>query len=283
MKYAFFKFGISLLTVFCAAFVLTSCGDDSAGDLPVDMPAEEISEENFDMKPLEGNAYRVGTLQIYPQIASTEPEGASLTMTPSLADNSSGGKKLSLNFALAGFNLGEKSTDSLASMIHNEKNGQHITLILNNSADTVIAGNSFSMDFEQGEYQVLAVLARSTRESLKSKAAYALYDFSVGGTPTATDAKSKMLYLVSPHGVVEEGEKGVLVDFLLFNTELSEEGYQVNIHIDEKELFVYKHQPLLIKGLTKGVHTIAAQILDKYGKPIENAKYALSERTFEVK
>jgi hypothetical protein len=271
---AFLTFGFAILA---ATFV--ACDDDSPSDsLPVDMPAEEINDENLNVKPLEGNAFRVGNLEIHPIESNSAGQTASLTMTPSKTSNSDGGEKLNFQFNVAGFNLGD-GTDSLSG----SGKSNHIGLILNNSADTTFSGSTFSMDFTQGEYQLLAFLALPSGESLKAKNSHLIYDFSVGGTPSKTATTEKMVFITSPVSSVSDSGKGVLLDFLLFNAPLSDEEHNVNVHIDDKEFFFYKHQPMLIKGLSKGKHIITVQILDKYGKVIENAKNAISERHFEVK
>lgn len=262
-----------VIAFFFLSFFVASCGGSgtSDGELPLDIPEEEINDPNLDVKPLEGNAFRVGDLQIVPVEVDSAAVDAVLQLKPSKA-TSLNGEQYQFNFEVSGLSAENSSLGNY-----------HIGLILNNAADTTFSGKTFSMEFEEGDYQLLAFLADSTGKSLKSKKSHLIFDFSVGGTAKTTDAKEKMVFITSPVSRVSDSGEGILLDYLLFNAPLSEEDFHINIHVDDKEFFFFKHQPLRIKGLSKGKHTVTVQILDKYGKPLENMKNAISERTFEVK
>ena len=77
----------------------------------------------------------------------------------------------------------------------------------------------------------------------------------------------------------------IMIDFWLSNAKLQGDGgdYRVRYIIDNDDpRYIDKWEPIWLSGWTSGKHTVRLELLDKDGKPVENAGYNTTSREITV-
>lgn len=184
------------------------------------------------------------------------------------------------NFDVQNYKLGEQTPDAKEKGLANSGKGQHIHWILNNDPYSAHYEPTVKKDLKKGGYVVLAFLSRSYHESVKNGKAYVVKKFTVGDAePHSIDLKKPQMFYSRPKGTYKwaAGNK-LLLDFFLLNTDLSAEGNKVKATINGEEHLISKWQPYAIEGLEAGKVTIKLELIDKDGKPVEDAAFNTVER-----
>ncbi len=191
-----------------------------------------------------------------------------------------------LQFRVDGFSLGTIPDLERAKELVNAKKGQSIRIIIDEKHTLSYAGPSIApfdedgnyyqansriklpFSLEKGEHIIRAFLVRSFGESIKGDDTFSMRQFFVKEkriNKELPDLKEPILTYNQPAPSFPFSEKKpVLLDFYLSNCEISKDGYQVKVIIDDKEVrFLTDWNPYYIYGLTKGSHTVQIELLDE--------------------
>lgn len=199
-----------------------------------------------------------------------------------------------IQFRLDGFALGAGSQFERAKEVAKTKMGQTVHVVvddhpyfpINEPAIDPFNENGFYYDMsfkfeipfrlKDGAHVVRMFPARSFGESLKGEKTFQTLTFYVGGSDRQNlnvDLSRPFLTYNEPsnHMYLLEGSP-VLLDFLVSNTELSPDGYKVQLTIDGKtNRKITSWQPYYIFGLKKGRHTVQLELLDENDQLVPGA------------
>ena len=222
--------------------------------------------------------------------------------------------KTKFSYTVENYQLGNQTPDADMKLCANSAKGQHIHLILNNEPYSAWYTPDFEVNLNPGHYVALSFLSRSYHESIKTKKAYTLTQFTVGkpigldtvdcqtqtplkwdqtffarfqdgkSYPYHVDLTEPMLFYSRPKGTYVGGKeiKKLLLDFYLVNTDLSENGNKVKATINGTEFILTKWVPYFIEGLPMGKNKIKLELINNEGKPIYGHYKTSGERTFEL-
>lgn len=171
------------------------------------------------------------------------------------------------------FQLTQQTDSEHADELANSHQGQHIHLIVNNEPYDALYEPTYEKELEAGHYVELSFLSRSFHMSLKHPDAYVLRQFTVGDAEAANvDLNAPHLFYSRPKGtyVGEQETEKVMLDFYLVNTDLSEDGYRVNVTINGEQFEVTEWRPYAIEGLPMGESTIQLELLDAEGRRVDS-------------
>ena len=193
-------------------------------------------------------------------------ENASLKLTsPETGENISA-KKVNFKFEVQNYKLGVQTSDAAQKLCSNSGKGQHIHFILDNEPYSAHYESEFEKEISAGHHVFLAFLSRSYHESIKSKDAYVLTEFTVGRGKHIDnfDPKAPHIFYSRPKGsyIGDSNIKQVLLDFYLVNADLSESGHKVRASINGIQFMITKWMPYFIEGLWEGNAIIALELLD---------------------
>ena len=119
-----------------------------------------------------------------------------------------------------------------------------------------------------GIHILRAFPVRSYGESLKNSRCFAAtyFYFGKGASKPSIDLNKPYLTYNEPEGEFS-GNKPILLDFYLTNTQLSKDGYKVRLTIDGTDKRILTEWvPHYMYGLKKGSHTIKLELLDPQNK-----------------
>lgn len=190
------------------------------------------------------------------------------------------------NFKVQNYELKAQTSDAPQKMCANSKDGQHIHLIINNEPYDAVYESSFEKAVPDGDHIVVAFPGRSYHESIKGKGAAMAVKAAFKGGSMGKNApvKDPMLIYSRPKGkyVGKAETEKVMLDFYLFNTELSATGNKVKVLINgENEFTLDKWEPVFIEGLPMGDNKVQLTLIDKDGNPV-NAPTNPVERVFTL-
>jgi len=151
-------------------------------------------------------------------------------------------------------------------------------LYFRQSVETLIKNN-----IKPGDHLIRAYPAYSYGEAIRGDGTYnaSLFCFKKQGI-TKIDLKQPMITYNEPQGVFS-GSKPILLDFLLTNCELSEDGYKVRMSIDGSVFkIITSYQPYYLYGLGKGSHTIQLELIDRKNNPVNNL-FSSPSRTISIR
>ena len=138
-----------------------------------------------------------------------------------------------------------------------------------------IAEVTIPFNLSPGEHIVRAFPVRSYNESLKKRGTFAVDTFYFRSRENTIDQNLRAPFLTynEPAGTFNYGpDQPVLLDFLISNTELSTDGYKVELTIDgENKRLLTRWVPYYIYGLQPGSHTIRLRLLDPQNKIVDGA------------
>jgi len=189
--------------------------------------------------------------------------------------------KVSFAFAVKNYELKAQTADTGSKVCNNSAQGQHIHFILDNQPykalyepknDVTLANNS--------EHYLIAFLSRSYHESLKNKGAAVVYHFRIdekGNLKKLDDPKTPMLFYSRPKGdYIGKDTENVLLDFYVWNTDLSAGGYKVKADIKNDDIADHSASITIdawksnfLKNLGMGKTTVTLTLVDKDGKNVE--------------
>ena len=193
-----------------------------------------------------------------------------------------------LQFQISGFGLRTNSPFPRKQELWNDPIGQSIHVIIDNrhffslnkanirdidsreSFRTQIIEVDVPFYLSPGEHIVRAFPVRSYNESLKNRGTFAVEKFYFRSREDTIDQNLRAPYLTynEPVGTFDYSEdKPILLDFLIANTELSNDGYKVEFSIDGKVQRVFtRWLPYYIYGLNRGTHVIRLRLLSPQNK-----------------
>ena len=189
-----------------------------------------------------------------------------------------------LQLKISGFALRTNSEFSRIKELWNDPEGQSIHVIVDNrnffsinrsnikdidsreSFRTQIIEIDIPFYLSSGEHIVRAFPVRSYNESLKNRGTLAVETFYFRSKQDTINQNLSGPYLTynEPAGTFDYGkDQPILLDFLITNTELSRDGYKVELSIDGKvQSYLTSWVPYYIYGLKKGTHVIRLRLLD---------------------
>lgn len=169
--------------------------------------------------------------------------------------------------------------------------GPHIHVIIDNQpyVPDYDASKPFKVTgLSPGPHTLRAFPSRPWHESIKAPKAFALTHFFVGAKtsgknlPNWADPKKPLLTFSRPKGnYAGEDAKNIMIDFWLSNAKLGPKDYSVKMILDGQAETITKWAPIWKAGLADGPHKIQLDLLDKKGRPVENA-FNHTEREFTV-
>lgn len=191
-------------------------------------------------------------------------------------------------FKVDNYELKKQTEDAKKQGLANSKKGQHVHFILNNGPYDAEYDNEFTKELPEGDHVMLAFLSRSYHMSVKNENSYVLKKLRVGDPAEDkqldVDFSAPHLFYSRPKGTYSgDGAQKVMLDFYLFNTELSKGGNYVHVTINGKHEFkVTDWAPYAIEGMPMGENTIKLVLKDKDGNYIKGP-FNKVERTITLK
>lgn len=147
--------------------------------------------------------------------------------------------------------------------------GQSITTIIDNEVINEHDKPTFTESLTEGSHVVLSFLTRATREALKHRTAYDLRVVNVGNSlpkGAAFNPKAPAIFYNLPRGTYtgDEADK-ILLDFVVANATLEEEGTSVRLTINKTPFTLSRWAAYVIEGLPMGPCTIQLELIDADG------------------
>ena len=217
---------------------------------------------------LETNAIVIEKLMDSPQyenaeLALVQPDG-----TQALSNS-----EVNFDFNVLNYELGAITESVNTQVLANSAKGQHIHFILNNQPYSAHYESTFSKNIPEGVHHLVAFLSRSYHESVKNENSVIATKIQVGDDDTDSigfDMNAPTLIYSRPKGTYKgQDTESILLDFFLFNTELSEEGNYVKASINETSFDLFEWVPYVVKNLPMGENTITLTLVNSEGELIE--------------
>ena len=193
--------------------------------------------------------------------------------------------KVSFEFELKNYELKSQTSDKDTKLCNNSDKGQHIHFILDNQPYKALYEPKNDVILANGtEHYLMAFLSRSYHESIKSKGAALVYHFKIdkdGKLTVLKTPKTPMIFYSRPKGDYFGADTvNVLLDYYVWNSDLSAKGYKVKSVImrpmsDPAVDTLTKWEPKFINNLS-GNCKVMLQLLDKNGKKVEGPNTEVS-------
>lgn len=212
---------------------------------------------------------------------------------------------INVQMRIEGFPLGVITQNDRAQEIYNDPDGQAIHVIIDNRP-YLIYNQSFEDSFDEnreyydkilsfhipftlkpGQHVIRAFPARSYGESLKGNGPFSVEVFYYQDRKKADtlniDLQKPFLTYNEPQGKYPASKSSpILLDFLISNCDLSQDGYKVGLTIDGKNIqALTDYVPYYIYNLSTGKHTIKLELLDKNNKVVSGF-FNVVEREIEI-
>lgn len=170
------------------------------------------------------------------------------------------------------------------------RKGIHLHVSVNNQQHQLSNENIFDYPLEDGAYDLFAFVAHSYYESIKVPTSIFGRHITVknGNLTGSRPYEQVALIYNTPIGTHEVTEKdSVLFDFVLYGTQLEEQGNYVALEINNQEpIRLSKWQAYYLTGLSEGEHHIRLTLNNSEGRaitpPIDNT-FTVKKPTKEVK
>lgn len=158
--------------------------------------------------------------------------------------------------------------------------GHSVRISVENGTKKFVFNAKDKINLPEGVFLCASYLCDGNGVSLKNSKSFQLTQLNVGvDEKKDIDMLQPMLFLNLPS--YKEGES-VLVDFMLYNVELSKKGNRVRLSIDDKtEIYLESWKTVKINGLAKGKHTVLIELINAKGK-LYDGIYANDNFEFEV-
>ncbi|MCH2022654.1 MAG: hypothetical protein MK207_09275 [Saprospiraceae bacterium] len=175
-------------------------------------------------------------------------------------------------FSPLGIRLGGKTPDADKRISKLTKKGNHLHLNMDNKEHYISNENVFNYEIKNGKHKLFAFICRSYNESIKNDNAIIAKEIEVFNGELIKSKNLELADIVynSPRGTYKNSNtKNIVLDFVLINTDLHQEGNCVRITIDEsKEFIVNKWQAYYIQNTQPGKHTVKLELLNAAQKLI---------------
>lgn len=241
-------------------------------------------------------------VRIVPVDGTTEAEAIDLKIIFPKNESIQDKKRVEMRVSLTNYPLGIQTQTNRQREIYNYRYGQSIHFVVDNHPYFVTTGPSidvFNQDgnfreqyykvlipfpLEAGVHTIRAFVCRSYGESLKGEKCFVARNFFYRkkDTSKAPDLDKPYLTFNEPNDLmVLPKEKPVFLDFYVTNTELSKDGYQVRLSIDEDtDEYLTEWRPYYLYGFAKGKHKITLELVDKNKDPVEGPFNSVTRTIF---
>jgi hypothetical protein len=192
--------------------------------------------------------------------------------------------EVNVEVAIESFTPGEQTDVPRREQLANSGNGQHTHIIVNNDpyfANYNAEGQPFSLgELGPGAYSAFVFPSRSFHESVKSEDAFDVVNFYVGeeaeGEEFPLEEGAPSIIYSRPKGTYSgDGAERIMLDFYLYNVQLSADGYRAHYTIQEEgadepvaELTMDEWTPAFVEGLDSGTYTFTLELLDENGERV---------------
>ncbi len=202
--------------------------------------------------------------------------------------------RVTFNFDVRNYELKMQTIDNENKMCNNSDKGQHIHFIMDNAPYKALYEPTNEITLANNtEHYLVAFLSRSYHESIKSKGAALVHHFKIDekGNLKKMDApKTPMLTYSRPKGdYLGKDTANILLDFYVWNCELSGEGYKVKVEATNEDrntqvlsTTLVKWEPYFIQNLGTGKCKVTLTLLDKDNQPVEGPQSSIT-REFNLK
>lgn len=244
---------------------LTACGkSDDQADITQDTTTVTVpTADNVTIEPADhGPEYAKAKIQV---ISPREAQ---------VIDDATDSVFVVLN--VTGMEIAKATPGDSTRGINYSKEGQHIHVFIDDKPymANYKNGQPFNVGvLEPGAHTIRVFPSRSWHESVKTQGAFASRVFYVGSKPDGdslmNELKRPFITYSRPKGNYPASDSLILLDFYTTNFKMSDRGYKVKIIIDGREISTLTEwRPYHIKGLSKGEHTIALQLIDAEGNAV---------------
>lgn len=194
--------------------------------------------------------------------------------------------KVTFNFTVKNYTLGMQTADTGSKLCNNSAKGQHIHFILDEQPYTALYEPKNEVTLaNNSEHYLMAFLSRSYHESLKNKGAALVYHFKIddkGKLVKMDDPKTPMVFYSRPKGdYIGKDMTNVLLDFYVWNTNLSADGYKVKADVTPENgtaasFTISDWKSNFLNNLPQGKTKVTLTLLDKDGKAVEGPNTTIS-------
>ncbi|MFK7798333.1 MAG: hypothetical protein AB8E82_12850 [Aureispira sp.] len=232
-----------LILLFCLASTscfLTSCTTDnpSVSNIEVHPCAPRTTSEIYNNASLQNYTYSQGKMMFNPQ----------------------------------NIRLGGQVTPIASRPMTRSNKGLHLHVSVNNQQHQLSNENIFEYPLEDGQYDLFAFLADSYYESIKTPNAIMGRQIEIRNGLLAGSRPFEQIALLYniPIGTHEINKSdSILLDFVLYGTQLGEQGNYVSMVINQQEAIqLDKWQPYYLTGFTEGSHQITLTLNNAEGRTI---------------
>lgn len=249
---------------------LSACSDKPQEDATYssEPPAtnETESTQSSDTAPA-----MTADIQIKKLEASPEFSDATLRLRSPDTSNTLSSGDVEFVFDVKNYQIGAVTDSSNTEILANSGQGQHIHFILNNQPYSAHYETTFFREIPDGIHHLVAFLSRSYHESVKNENSVIVTQLNVGQTEGESeyDLENPTLIYSRPKGTYKGSDtENILLDFFVFNTELSEDGNKVRAVINGNEFMLAEWAPYVITGLPLGEVRVELSLIDAQGAPI---------------
>jgi hypothetical protein len=217
--------------------------------------------------------------------ASPEFPGASLTLATVEAVPQGDSALVNFVFQVKNYELKNQTADAGGKQCNNSDKGQHIHFILDNRPYVALYEPKHETKLAKNtEHTLMAFLSRSYHESIKTKGAAIVYHFKVdehGNMGKLEEVKTPMLFYSRPKGdYLGKDVENVLLDFYVWNDNLSKDGHQVKAEVSSEgkstSFMISEWKSHFLKNLPMGKSTIKLTLVDKDGNKVEGPETEVS-------
>lgn len=176
--------------------------------------------------------------------------------------------RVPFDFDVSNYALGSQTADADQKQCANSAKGQHIHVILGNQPYSAHYTEDFVKELDQGHYVMLAFLSRSYHESIKTKNAHVVHQFTVGNDrPIKLKLDQPMIFYSRPKGTYlgAENIKKVMLDFYPINCTIGENKHKVLATINGTEFLLDKWVPYMMEGLPEGENEVRIELINPDG------------------
>lgn len=254
---------LSAITICGILFFASSCQNN--GGNSENNNADSSKVQPITMTPV-GNSPEYPDAQIGIASVKAEKEGADSA-------------KVTFNFDVKNYELKQQTGDAGGKLCSNSDKGQHIHFIMDNKPYQALYEPTNTVTLPNNtEHYLLAFLSRSYHESIKSKGAALVYHFKIdanGKLQKMDEPTAPMVFYSRPKGdYIGKDTANVLLDFYVWNTTLSPDGYKVNAEIKDgmgrdTTITINDWKANFLHNLGTGKCSITLSLMDKDGKAAE--------------
>lgn len=152
------------------------------------------------------------------------------------------------------------------------KKGNHLHFNIDNKRHHISNRNIFEYDLPDGKYNLFTFVNRSYGIAIKNDDAILAKRIEVKNKKLKSSKNLEQAALIynRPHGLYKnEAADKIVLDFLLYNTEIAKNANTVRVTIDQQAVFeIDQYQSYYLEGVGLGEHTCQLELLNASGQRI---------------